>query len=202
MRQASDSSATWVEPPDEQQSLRRFLETIRERIWVVIAAVVITTAAAVLYVATAEKVFEATTQIQVIPIDDPEGRLSSLGLIGQSSDPLRAVETAATLIVSQAAAERVAADSDRDPQGILNDITAEPVAESNVVSLTAQAPTAVGAAALANDFAEAALQERGKTVRETINRELPALNQRYEELPPGVSSDILAAQIAQYEAIR
>src|SRR6187401_3321680 len=147
MKQTSESSATWVEPPGEQQSLRRFLETLRERLWVVIV-----TAAAIFYVVTADKVYEADVQILVVPVDDPEGNLSSLGLIGQSSDPLRAVETAATLLTSQGAAERIAADNDQggDPQAILNKITAEPIAESNVVSLKAQASTAVGAAALAN----------------------------------------------------
>jgi capsular polysaccharide biosynthesis protein len=140
----------------------------------------------------------------VVPVDDPEGNLSSLGLIGQSSDPLRAVETAATLLTSQAAAERVAADNDQggNPQAILGKITTEPIAESNVVSLTAQAPTATGAAALANDFAKAALQEQADTIRKTIDRELPTLNARLRELPPGVARDTLAARIAQFEGLR
>jgi len=204
MRQANESSAAWVEPPDDQQSLRRFLETIRERLWVVVAAVVITTAAAVLYVATAEKVYQAEAQIHVVPLDDPEGNLSSLGLIGQSNDPLRAVETAATLIVSQSAAQRVADESggERDPQAILNHVTAEPIAESNVVALKAQAPTAIGAATLANDFAKASLEVQAKSLRDLIDRQLPALNARFEKLPPGVARDTLAAQIAQYEALK
>ena len=195
MKQTSESSATWVEPPGEQQSLRRFLETLRERLWVVIVSVVIVTAAAIFYVVTADKVYEADVQILVVPVDDPEGNLSSLGLIGQSSDPLRAVETAATLLTSQGAAERIAADNDQggDPQAILNKITAEPIAESNVVSLKAQASTAVGAAALANNFAKAAIQQQADTVRRTIDRELPTLNDRLKELPPGVARDTLAS---------
>lgn len=178
MRQMNESPATWVEPPDEQQSLRRFLETVRERLWVVVAAVVITTAAAVLYVATADKVYEAEAQIQVVPIDDPEGQLSSLGLINQSSDPLRAVETAVALITSRAAAEQVAdeGNQDRTADAVLRDVSAEPMAESDVVVLTARAPTAIGAAALANNFAEAALKVRGDVLRETIDDELPVLS--------------------------
>ena len=204
MKQTSESSATWVEPPGEQQSLRRFLETLRERLWVVIVSVVIVTAAAIFYVVTADKVYEADVQILVVPVDDPEGNLSSLGLIGQSSDPLRAVETAATLLTSQGAAERIAADNDQggDPQAILNKITAEPIAESNVVSLKAQASTAVGAAALANNFAKAAIQQQADTVRRTIDRELPTLNDRLKELPPGVARDTLASRIAQFEGLR
>ena len=68
----SESPATWVEPPGEQQSLSRFIDTLRERIWVVIVSVVIVTAAAILYVATADKVYEASVQILVVPVDDPE----------------------------------------------------------------------------------------------------------------------------------
>ncbi|MCB0875118.1 MAG: Wzz/FepE/Etk N-terminal domain-containing protein [Solirubrobacterales bacterium] len=202
MREITESPAGWIEPPSEQQSLRRFLETIRERIWIVVVSVMITTAAAGLYVATADSVYEAETQIQVVPIDDPDGRLSSLGLINNSSDPLRAIETSVALITSRGAAERVAAETDRSPDSILRDISAEPIAESDVVSLTASAPTAVGAADLANSFAKAALRERASTLRETIDTELPALEARLRELPPGVARDTLAAQIAQFEALR
>lgn len=204
MKQINDSQASWVEPPAEQQSLRTFLETVRDRIWVVVAAVVITTAAAAFYVATADKVYEAKAQILVIPIDDPEGRLASLGLIGQSSDPLRAVETAATLIVSQGAAEAVAVDNGDlgSPQSVLAHVSAEPIAESNVVSLVARAPTAEGAATLANAFAKAALDQQADVIRDTIDRELPSLNARLKELPEGIASDTLAAQIAQFEALR
>lgn len=204
MRQMNESPATWVEPPDEQQSLRRFLETVRERLWVVVAAVVITTAASVLYVATAEKVYEATAQIQVVPIDDPEGQLASLGLINQSSDPLRAVETAVALITSRAAAEQVAEEGnqDRTADAVLRDVSAEPMAESDVVALKARAPTAIGAAALANNFAEAALKVRGDVLRETIDDELPVLNARLRELPAGIARDTMAAKVAQFEALK
>ena len=204
MRQVNDTRATWVEPPVEQQSLRRFLETVRERIWVVILSVVITTTAAVFYVTTTEKVYEAQTQIRVIPIDDPEGRLSSLGLVGQSSDPLRAVETATTVLLSQAAAEDVATQDggEGDPGAVLSQVTAEPIAESDVISLKAQAPTAIGAATLANDFAKAALKVQADAVRDTIDRELPTLNARLKELPAGIARDSLAGQIAQFEALR
>ena len=62
--------------------------------------------------------------------------------------------------------------------------------------------TAVGAATLANDFAEAALDRQAEVIRETIDRELPSLNARLKELPEGIASDTLAAQIAQFEALR
>ena len=91
---------------------------------------------------------------------------------------------------------------EKTPDAVLDGITAEPVAESNVVSITASDDTAEGAAELANTFAEAAIADRDKIVRAAIDRELPALKTRLESSPAGVAGDTLAAQIAQLEALR
>jgi capsular exopolysaccharide synthesis family protein len=197
-------NSDWLQPPPDQQSLRRYIEAIRERIWLAIIAVAITTLAAILYVATAATVYEAEVRIVVAPIDQSEGALSSLGLIGGSGDPLRDVETASTLLVTNSAAEQTAKKLglDQTPQSILNSLKAEPVAESNVVSITAKDDTADGAAELANTFAAAAIADRDKIVRAAIDQELPALKTRLESSPAGVATDTLAAQIAQLEALR
>ena len=45
---------------DEQPALRRYLDTIKERWWFVVLAVVVCTAAATIYAMTASKVYEAS----------------------------------------------------------------------------------------------------------------------------------------------
>ena len=48
-------SAEWLQPPVEQEGLSRYVATLRERIWIIVAIVAITTRFAILYVLTADK---------------------------------------------------------------------------------------------------------------------------------------------------
>ena len=60
-------AAEWIQPPVEEAGLRRYIDTLRERAWIVVAAVVITTAIAVVYVITADKVYEAEADMLITP---------------------------------------------------------------------------------------------------------------------------------------
>jgi succinoglycan biosynthesis transport protein ExoP len=197
-------SKSWLEPPADQQGLQRYVETIRERIWVVIAAVVVTTGVAVVYVATAETVYEAEADVLVAPIADETTTPNALGLISESTDPLRPVETAATLIHSDAAASLTAEELGLDvgPESILEDVSAEPVAESDVVTVTARASSAEAAAELANAFVRSAIRNRTEVLYQRIDEQLPRLEARLEELPPGLARDSLTGQIAELETLR
>ena len=82
----------------------------------------LTTLAAIVYVAMAEKTYEAESRVLVTPVtDQPVYR--GLGLIMQSSDPTRDVQTAAKLITTTAVAERVkrVLGSDEPPTDLLGD---------------------------------------------------------------------------------
>src|SRR5213078_4001677 len=100
-------AADWLQPPVEEVGLRRYVQTLRERIWIVIAAVVITTAIAIAYVLTASKVYEAEADLLVTPISGTDTPLVGLpGLIPPSSDPTRDVETASRLVTNVEVAGR------------------------------------------------------------------------------------------------
>jgi capsular exopolysaccharide synthesis family protein len=199
-----ETSKDWLQPPAAQQGLKRYIETIRERIWLVITVVVLALCVAVAYVATADEVYEADASILVSPVSDEAGISSTLGLITESTDPLRAVETAATLIESTPIAAETAdrLGLNRDPDDILEDISVEPVAESDIVTVTAEASSPEEAAELANTFARAAIDLRTTEFHERIDQELPVLEARLDELAPGVTRDTIAAQIAELEALR
>jgi len=199
-----DSNNEWLHAPTEQQGLKRYVETLRERIWLIVLAVVITTGAAVAYVATADEVYEAEADILISPVADEQASLVGLALIGESSDPLRAVETAAALIATNAAAAGAIDELglDSKPDEILKDVKVEPVAESDIVTVTAEGPTPQAATDLANAFAAAALRARTDVLHQTIDAELPPLEARLEQLEPGVVRDELTAQVGQLEALR
>ena len=59
----------------DQGSLRRYLDTIRERRWFVLLAVVFCTLAATVYAVTAPKVYEAHANMLVTPVPDSQAVL-------------------------------------------------------------------------------------------------------------------------------
>ncbi len=70
---------------------------IRERFGLIVLTVCVTLLAAVLYVAIAQKTYQAQASLLVTPINNSDPTLASLGLMSQSVDPTRNVETIAAL---------------------------------------------------------------------------------------------------------
>jgi capsular exopolysaccharide synthesis family protein len=204
LEEAKNTEAEWLQPPAEHQGLTRYLETIRERWVLIIAAVVATTLGALIYVATADEVYEAEADILVAPLPDEAGSFAGLGLLIESGDPLRLVETAATLIKGDPVARQTAEElgTDRDPESILRSITVEPVAESNILTVTAEAGSAEEAADLANAFANSAVTYRTDLLHQRIDDALPVLEQRLDTLPAGPARDALEGQIGLLDQLR
>ena len=170
-RHRSPADSEWLRPPEEQQGLTRYVETLRERIWVVVVVVAITTAVAIAYLVTATKQYESEADMFINPISCTDPVCEGLPVIHASTDPTRDVETAARLIASLNVAARVQdkLDSSESPQALLDMVTAEPVAQSNIVAVTAQAPSPEQSQELANAFAEEAVAERTQKLHQYID---------------------------------
>jgi capsular exopolysaccharide synthesis family protein len=194
--------AAWLVPEGEQQGLRRYLETLRERWKLIVLAVIVATAAAVIYVASATKSYEARSHLLVTPIANDNDRLLGLGLIPQSADPTRDVETAAALVttvdVSRIARQKLGVGN--SPSSLLDHITAAPVAQSNVVVINAQSSSARFAQRLANAFGEAVVQDR----TQKLHRQLDLLisNLRGRVASGGGDGGQLKNRLAVYETLR
>src|SRR5438477_4105716 len=85
--EANGRSAEWLRPRVEQQGLQRYVNTIRERIKLIGAIALLTTAAAVVYVVTAHKEYTAEADMLVSPVSSSDPAYSGLPLIRQSSEP-------------------------------------------------------------------------------------------------------------------
>src|SRR3954447_17676412 len=133
------SNGAWLKPAVEETALQRYLRTLRERKWLILAAVVVTTLVAIVYVATAAKVYEAEADLLVTPVPGNDPVLTGLGLIHDSSDPTRDVATAARLVVTNDVARRVKDDVNdpRSTSDLKKAVDVAPVAESNIVAITA-----------------------------------------------------------------
>src|SRR2546423_601312 len=61
-------AASWLKPSVEEQGLQRYVATIRERKWLILCTILITTLAAVAYVAFTHKVYSAEATLLVTPV--------------------------------------------------------------------------------------------------------------------------------------
>lgn len=199
----------WLQPAPEEQGLKRYIETIRERLWLIVLTTAIATVASVIYVINAEKVYEAEADILVTPVPSDSEIGVSLGLLRDTGDSLRTIETAARLIetpqVAAEAADQLGIEVD-EPDELLDGFEAAPVAESNIVALVAQASTPEAAADLANAFGDAVIERRTRTLRAAIDDEIQRLRERGQTLAnQGANAAGLAPinqEIAQLEALR
>jgi Mrp family chromosome partitioning ATPase/capsular polysaccharide biosynthesis protein len=200
-------TAAWLIPEGDQQGLRRYVETVRER-WKLIALIVsVTTLASLLYVAVADRTYEATANLLVTPVPRDSETLTGLGLIRDSSDPTRDVETAAKLVttvdVAKIVKERI--NSDGSPRSLLGKLEADPIAQSNVVAVTASDSSARGARQLANAFGEAVVEERTEKLHRQLDTVIPNVRERVRQLPPqqaGEAPDPLRSRLSELELLR
>jgi polysaccharide biosynthesis transport protein len=174
---SDDKRTDWLEPSPEEEGLRRYVETIRERLWLVILAVTLTTAMAVAYVVTAPKTYEAQADILITPITGDDPTLLGLGLLQESTDPTRDVETAARLVTNNEVAERArqAVGLDESARALLDRVEAEPVAQSNIVAVTAEGDSPAEARDLANAFGESAVAARTEAFHNSIELKVQRL---------------------------
>jgi tyrosine-protein kinase len=204
----SARSAEWLRPRVEQQGLQRYVNTIRERIKLIVAVTLLTALAAVAYVMLAPKVYEAESQILVTPVQTDDAALNGLPIIRSSSDPTRDVETAAKLIANRQVALRVKQDtnSTRPVDWLLDHVKAEPVAQSNIVAITARAPKAKEAADITNGFAVASTQVQTDKFHAALDKSIKNLKAQVDALPTGDSGgtgpDSLRAQLARMQTYR
>lgn len=192
----------WRRPHLEASGLQRYVHTVRERLRMVLLTVLATALAAGTYLAIANETYEAEADLLVTPVASDEPVLTSLGLIRESNDPTRDVETAARLVTTRDVAQRVRGSLglDRSATSLLEDVDAEPVAQSNIVAVTAQAGSATLARDIANAFATEVVADRREELRRQLDEQIPRLRQQLAV--DGRVAEAAAEQLAQLESLR
>lgn len=193
----------WLQRRGEQEGLSRYLQTLRERYRLILFCVLAATVAAVLYVVVAAPLYRAQAELLVTPVSRDDSTLTSLGLIRDSNDPTRDVSTAAQLVSGTDVARQVKAQLHLKGSltEVLQSISSEPVAQSNLVSITADGPTREAARRLANAFADATVRDRTITLHRQLDRTIPSLKAR---LSPASESErnVLSERLAALETLR
>ena len=195
----------WRRPRDEQASLSRYLEILRERAGLILMTVAATMALAVIYLAVADKQYKAEADLLVTPVQGDEV-FNGLPVLRESNDPTRDVETAAQLVTSPDVARQAAQTlpGTPDEDDLLGQVEAAPVAQSNIVAITATADSPKLAAQIANAFGVAIVADRTRQFHEALDASIARLRDRVDQLPSGVAEDTggLRDQLARLEALR
>ena len=201
-------ASNWLNPAVEEQGLARYISTIRERRWLVMATVLVTTLAAVIYVLTAAKVYKAEADLLITPITGSDATLSGLGLLSSSNDPTRDVETASKLVASVNVARRVKTElkEPRSPQALLEAVTVQPVATSNIVAVTAEGSSPQKAQQLANSFAKEAVASRTAAFHTELDGRITSLKPQAAAEPKNSITEAdpnsLSSQLSRLELLR
>ncbi len=175
MAQEPISTSQWLEPPEEELGLKRYLETIRERWVLVVVSTAVCMLVAIVYLVVATKTYQAEADMLITPV--APDTLPSLPLIRQSADPTRDVETASKLITNVDVAARVKAQLhlSESPQDLLKQVTALPIAQSNIVAVTAERDSKADAQRIANSFANQAVAEQTAKLHREIASQFQGL---------------------------
>ncbi len=192
----------------DEGSLKRYLDTIRERKWIVILAVVICTLAATAYALTAQKMYQAQADMLVTPVPDDQTAVLGLGLLREATDPTRDVTTASRLIDNPAVAAQVSSDQHltESPQALLQQISVNPLANSSIVTIIATTPSPARSLLLANAFATAAVEVRTAQLHAALDPAIANMQQQIKAStgggPPNAATQPLYQQLAEMEGLR
>jgi len=198
--------APWRRSQASVSGLERYFRTLQERLRLIALVTLVTTLAAVLYLVLATDQYRAEADLLVTPISGQDtSALVSLPLIRESSDPTRDVETAARLVRDRDVAARVKQDLELDGSvnGLLGKVTAEPVAQSNIVAVRAEADSPGLARDIANGFASGVVEARSAEIRRLADEQIPGLRAQIDAAQArGEDTQVLAGDLSQLEAIR
>jgi Mrp family chromosome partitioning ATPase/capsular polysaccharide biosynthesis protein len=198
--------ADWIGQVPPSEGLRLYLDIVRSRIWVVAIIVLFAVGAAAVFVMSADKVYRAEADMLITPVPADNPNLLGLGLVSESGDPTRDAETLAQLITTPSVAERVRADLrlTDTPLSILSQVSAKPVAQSAIVTITAEADTPTGAARLANSFARGAIADRTARLHATLDVIIPRVRRDLAALPAGdaAAREALSGRLRDLSTLR
>jgi Mrp family chromosome partitioning ATPase/capsular polysaccharide biosynthesis protein len=190
--------------PSEDDAFRRYAATLQLHRWLIVICVLVGTGAAIAYATTAKSVYKAEADLFISPVSSADTVTVALGLITASGNPTSDIETAAQLVttINAARAVQTTLRLHDSPQQILNAVTAQPVAQSDIVALTAQAGGRQAAANLANAFVNTVILQRTAQLHALIRREIANVHAQLIATPPrSADAGVLSAQLAQLGAV-
>jgi Mrp family chromosome partitioning ATPase len=205
-RHLGSARADWYSAGAESEGLAYYLAVLRSNLWFLIVTVAVCVGAALLYLAQAQKVYQGDADLLITPVPRDNATLVGLGLPRESADPTRDVETISRLIETTPVARRVIERLrlDTTAAALLRDVDVTPVAQSNVVSITARADDPELAARIANAFAAASVAHRTDRLHRQLDRVIPQLRAQIAAIGTGeqASREALLSRLRDLQSLR
>jgi succinoglycan biosynthesis transport protein ExoP len=195
--------ATWLDPRARDGGRPKALDSLWSRSWMVVVAIILALLVALAYVKTAPRVYQAQAQLIVNPL--PSDTATGVPvLVRESVDPSRDIATVSRLIATPEVARRAIGKLrlDSSPDALLHRVSALPVAQSNLIAVTADAGSAEEATAIANAIAVSVVDIRTARLHQALNAQIPRLETRVQREPPSGTRTALEAQIADLRSLR
>jgi Mrp family chromosome partitioning ATPase len=189
--------------PDAGTALGPFVRAIRSHAIVFALVTLAALAAAAALLATRSPTYEATAELLVTPLQQDDRTFLGIPLLRDSGDPTRTVQTAAALIASPVVARRTAAGlgGGVTPGAVEGSVTVEPLGESNIVGVTAQAATPAAAARTANRYAQESLAVRTELLERQVKGAIADLR-GVAQADGGVLSPVDRTRLTELRAVR
>ncbi|HWG07931.1 MAG TPA: P-loop NTPase [Solirubrobacteraceae bacterium] len=184
----------------EEGAYGPILRAVRANLLLVITIVVVAGATAIVFEKTRPAKYNATAQILVSPVAN-EGTYAGLPAVitADSADPARTMQTATSVVESPSAALVTAQQlrGNWTQKNVGQAVAIQPRGESDIVSVTATANSALGAAKLANTYARTALSLHASLLSKEAKVQVRQLEEREKLLPAGenAAATQLAAQL-------
>jgi tyrosine-protein kinase len=194
----------WLAPQGPREGLGHYLDVIRERKLMILISVVLATAIAGVYVTVAKPTWTAESRLLVTPVNTTSN-LIGLGLITTSASQGGETSTAASLVTTPEVGGLVASKIGKTTaRTVLGEVTATPVAQSNLVAITASASSPARAQALANDFAQQTVENRTQILHSQLDKIIPTLQAQVQALPPSqrTGAGSLGERLSSLETLR
>lgn len=160
-------------------SLSSYVGAVRAHRMLVGLVMLATLIGALLWLAVRDPAYESTANLLVSPVPSDDQVLVGLPVVRDSpGEPTRAIQTAATLVESPAAAGLAATrlGGDWSPDSVASAVEVEPQGQSNIIAITGTADSPEESARVATDYARASLEGRKTVLAEqaaAVLRRLP-----------------------------
>jgi len=192
-------------PPgsDAGAALGPYVRAIRSHALVFVLVTLAALGGAAALLATRSPTYEATAELLVTPLQQDDRTFIGITLLRDSGDPTRTVQTAAALIASPDVARRTAQGlgGSVTQDSVEDAIKVEPLGESNILGVTAQAASASEAATLANRYVRESLELRSELLRAQVVRAIAGLRD-VAQRNDGELSSVDSTRLSELRAVR
>ncbi len=195
MAPEATSEPAWSAPAD---ALGPYLNAVRRHWRLVLCVTVLAVLIAGTTLSRSSQSYSATASILVTPLPEGDSGFVGIGTVVDSGDPARAVQTAAALVDTPDAAARAAHSLGKGWTAgqVSAAVAVAPLGASNVLAVTATAPTAAQAQRVATAYARSAIAYRAGVVQSQIAASINQLQARLDQLGAAGAGSAQAAALA------